>query len=49
MLNYANRIKVPYVIFVGEDEIKNKRYTIKNMTTGEQEILSIDEIIQKLK
>ena len=49
MLNYANRIKVPYVIFVGEDEIKNKMYTIKNMTTGEQEILSIDEIIQKLK
>ncbi len=49
MLNYANRIKIPYVIFVGEDEIKNKRYTIKNMTTGEQEILSIDEIIQKLK
>lgn len=49
MLNYANRIKVPYVVFVGEDEIKNKRYTIKNMTTGEQEILSIDEIIQKLK
>lgn len=49
MLNYANRIKVPYVIFVGEDEIKSKRYTIKNMTTGEQEILSIDGIIQKLK
>lgn len=49
MLNYANRIKVPYVIFVGEDEMKNKRYTIKNMTTGEQEILGIDEIIQKLK
>jgi len=48
MLNYANRLKVPYVIFVGEDEIKNKLYTIKNMTSGEQETISLEGIIAKL-
>lgn len=49
MLNYANRLSVPYVIFVGEDEIKNKLYTIKDMKTGEQEVLCIERIIEKLK
>jgi len=49
MLNYANRLKVPYVIFVGEDEIKSKTYALKDMTTGEQETFDIQEIIQKLK
>lgn len=48
MLNYANRLSVPYVIFVGEDEIKNKLYTIKDMKTGEQEVLSMEKIIEKL-
>lgn len=49
MLNYANRLKVPYVIFVGEDEIKNKLYTIKDMTNGEQETICLEGIIEKLK
>lgn len=49
MLNYANRLSVPYVIFVGEDEIKSQMYTIKDMKTGEQFTLSMDKIIEKLK
>ena len=47
MMNYANRIGVPYVIIIGEDEIKQNLVTIKNMETGEQESCSIEKVIQK--
>ena len=44
MLNYANKLKIPYVVFVGEDEINNNVLTLKNMNTGNQEQIKIDEI-----
>ena len=47
-LNYANKIKVPFVIIIGEEEIKNDVYTLKNMKTGEQTTNSIEEIINTL-
>ena len=46
---YADRLKIPYVIVIGEDEIKSGNLTIKNMETGEQEQMLIDKIIEKLK
>ena len=45
---YADRLKIPYVIVIGEDEIKSGKYTIKNMEEGTQEQLEIEEIIKKL-
>ena len=33
---YADKLQIPYVVVVGEDEVKNNTYTIKNMQTGEQ-------------
>ena len=33
---YANKENIPYVIVLGEDEIKNNYFNIKNMETGEQ-------------
>ena len=35
-LNYANKLGVPYVAIIGEDEIKMKKVALKNMKTGEQ-------------
>ena len=46
---YADKLNIPYVIVIGEDEVKNRTATLKNMEIGEQESLSIDEIIKKLK
>lgn len=34
--NYANKLGIPYVIVIGEDEIKNGTVALKNMETGEQ-------------
>lgn len=49
MFNYANRIKVPYVIVIGEDEVKENKVALKNMETGEQCVIDITECIEKLK
>ena len=46
---YADKLNIPYVIVVGEDEIKTGKYTIKDMRKGEQEQLYIDEIVKLLK
>ena len=47
-LQYANNNDIPYVIIIGEDEVSSKLYTLKNMETGSQEKLGINEIISKV-
>ena len=46
---YADKLNVKYVIVIGDDEIKNKVVTLKNMVTGEQETLKIEEAIKVIK
>ncbi len=48
-LNYANNLEIPFVIIIGEEEVAKEKYTLKNMITGEQELLAIDEIVEKIK
>lgn len=43
---YADRLKIPYVIVIGEDEIASGKLTLKNMKTGEQKQNTIEEIIE---
>lgn len=45
---YADKLNIPYVIVIGEDEIKNNVVTLKDMNTGSQEILSLDKVIEKI-
>lgn len=45
---YADKLNIPYVIVIGEDEIKSGLLTIKNMQEGTQEQLKIEDIIEKL-
>ena len=46
---YANKLNVPYVAIIGEEEEKNGTVSLKNMKTGEQEELSIDRLIELVK
>ena len=46
---YADRLKIPYVAVIGEEEEKNGTVTLKNMATGEQEEMSIENMIEILK
>ncbi len=47
-LDYANSKKIERVIFIGEEEVKNKKYTLKNMKTGREEKLSEKDLIEKI-
>ena len=47
-LNYANNLEIPYVIIIGEEEVEKGLYTLKDMSTGNQELLSVDELIKKI-
>lgn len=44
-MGYADSTGVEYVALVGENEIAAEKITLKNMTTGEQSLLTIDEVI----
>lgn len=48
-MTFANNKGIPFVIMAGEDEIKENVFTLKNMTSGEQEKLDIQQIINKIK
>ena len=47
--NYANRLGIPYVIIIGEDEINNNVVSLKNMESGEQETVSVEKAIEIIK
>ena len=46
---YADKLKIPYTIVIGEDEVKTGELTIKNMETGEQERCVVGAVVEKLK
>ncbi len=43
-LSYADNNKIPFVALIGENEIKNSSVTLKNMLSGEQKTVSINEL-----
>ena len=47
-MKYADQKNIPFVLMVGEEEIKTGTYTLKNMKTGEQEKLSVEEILNRI-
>ncbi|OHX65532.1 histidine--tRNA ligase [Flammeovirga pacifica] len=47
-MNFANRKNIQYVVLAWEDEMSQGKYSLKNMETGEQEMLSGEEIVEKL-
>lgn len=48
-LNYANSLSIPYVIFIGENELKQKKVKIRNMKTGKEEMVSADNVWKRIK
>lgn len=49
MFNYADKLGIPYVVVVGEDEISSGQFKLKDMITGEQIPMQVAEIIEKIK
>lgn len=45
---YADKKQVPYVVILGDNEIKEKNISLKNLISGEQEVLSIEGLISRV-
>jgi histidyl-tRNA synthetase len=47
-MSYANAKQIPFVVLAGESEMEAGKVTLKNMETGEQVLVSPDELVSKL-
>jgi histidyl-tRNA synthetase len=47
-MNYANKKEIPFVVLAGESEINEGKFTLKNMESGEQKLVSAEEMIKIL-
>jgi len=47
-LDYANALGIPYVIIVGQKELDAGKYTLKDMVSGEEAQLSMEELTARL-
>ena len=48
-LSKSNENNASYIIIVGEEEYKLKKYTLKNLKDGNQLILNFSELLNKIK
>jgi len=48
-MTYADKREIPYVVLAGGDEIESKTFTVKNMKSGEQEVVKMDSLLEKLR
>ena len=48
-MTYADNNKIPFVAIVGENELNEGKVMLKNMQTGEQKLLSMEEVIETIK
>ena len=48
-MSYANAKQIPFVALAGENEMAEGKLTLKNMMTGEQQLVVIEELIEKCK
>jgi histidyl-tRNA synthetase len=44
-LQYADSLGIPYVLFIGPNELKSKKVKLRDMKSGEEELLTVKELI----
>jgi histidyl-tRNA synthetase len=47
-MNYANKKEIPFVVLAGETEIEARKFTLKNMASGEQQSVTADDLMDIL-
>jgi histidyl-tRNA synthetase len=47
-MNYANKKDIPFVVLAGESEMDAQKFTLKNMNSGEQKLVTAEELIKIL-
>jgi len=48
-LNYCNGLNIPYVLIIGEDELKKGKSKLKNMVTGEEKLINTENIVKEVR
>ena len=48
-MSYANAKGIPFVALAGENEMASRQITLKNMTTGTQQLIAIDDLVNELR
>jgi len=47
-LDYANSYSIPFVIFIGEEEVKKKKFKLRDMKTGKESLFNESELLKKI-
>ena len=47
-MEYANKIQSPCVIFYGDDEVKNKEVKLRNLKTGDETLIKIEDLTNEI-
>ena len=48
-MKYADKQAIPYVVIIGEKEIEENMYTLKDMKKGTQEYLSKEDLLNAIR
>ena len=48
-MSYANAKNIPFVVLAGENEMAAGKVTLKNMESGEQTLVTVEELIATVK
>jgi histidyl-tRNA synthetase len=48
-MKYANAKGIPYVVVIGDNEMNSGKLALKNMASGTQEEVTIDELLARFK
>jgi histidyl-tRNA synthetase len=46
---YASKLGIPYVVIIGEDEVAAGAFSLKDLRTGEQVQVSLDQLLQTVR
>lgn len=49
MMHYASRLNIPYVMFIGDNELENNQVTLKNVATFEQQTITVEDAVKEIK
>ena len=47
-LDFANSYQIPFVVFIGDEEVKKKKFKLKNMNSGKEKLIGEKELIKEL-
>ncbi|OKY78131.1 MAG: Histidyl-tRNA synthetase [Candidatus Methanohalarchaeum thermophilum] len=48
-LSHINKLEIPYAILIGEEEVKKDKVSLKDMKTGDQDLMELKDAINKIK